>query len=114
VPFYTGRENGGPRTKPLAAQSFHEEPAPVSITERITERERLRSAVNQIAPDLSHEVEELSAELVKLTTRLNYLRAGIEPGTPAGDLVGIAGNAAEEIRLQIRPLREALKGGDAA
>lgn len=67
-------------------------------------------------PDLDGEVTELAAEVTAIQSRLAYLSGAVDGRSLAGSLVGLVGNSAEEMRRQIRPLRQALKdeGGGAA
>jgi hypothetical protein len=69
-------------------------------------------------PDQLAKVQSSLAEhLQQVQSDLAYLAGAVEPESLASAVVGAMGNAAEEIREQLRPLRTALRddrGGDAA
>jgi hypothetical protein len=81
---------------------------------RLSDRRPSVAAVEQpAAPDLSHEVDQLASELSNLQARLAYLQGALDLHSPPASVVGRMGNSAEEIREEIRPLREALKDQEA-
>jgi hypothetical protein len=89
-----------------------------NVVELSEKRKGTRTLVSTapVVPDPVLHLEQLSREVNNLQGRILYIRDCVEPDSLAGSLVGMVGNSAEEIRVQLRPLREALKpeGGDAA
>lgn len=60
-------------------------------------------------PDLEQEVEDLSAALRIVESKLNYLRGAVEEKALAARVLDVMGMSAAEVRHQVPALRQAIR-----
>jgi len=93
---------------------------PFSVVTDISQKRRERAGFEKLtvletpAVDLNDEVDAIGRELAAISTRLAFLAGAVDNDSLAGAVLGLIGNNAEEIRTQLRPLREALRDMDGA